>query len=192
MKVLGSILNMINRGVREGKDDFHTMIFSNLQDNKVESRCVIVRDFNEETKTLVFNTDVRSPKVEAIKRNPETSCLFYHFKDKTQLRISTYSTVHVNDNVHDDSWRKTAISSRKCYLTKYRPSTVIETMDDGIPEHLSAKIPTLEESEFGKINFAVISNKIISIDWLYLSSKGHQRARYNFSDNVVKKSWLAP
>ncbi len=192
MKVLGSILNMINRGVREGKDDFHTMIFSNLQDNKVESRCVIVRDFNEETKTLVFNTDVRSPKVEAIKRNPETSCLFYHFKDKTQLRISTYSTVHVNDNVHDDSWRKTAISSRKCYLTKYRPSTVIETMDDGIPEHLRAKIPTLEESEFGKINFAVISNKIISIDWLYLSSKGHQRARYNFSDNVVKKSWLAP
>ena len=192
MKVLGAILNMINRGVREGKDDFHTMIFSNLQDNKVESRCVIVRDFNEETKTLVFNTDVRSPKVEAIKRNPETSCLFYHFKDKTQLRISTYSTVHVNDNVHDDSWRKTAISSRKCYLTKYRPSTVIETMDDGIPEHLRAKIPTLEESEFGKINFAVISNKIISIDWLYLSSKGHQRARYNFSDNVVKKSWLAP
>ena len=192
MKVLGAILNMINRGVREGKDDFHTMIFSNLQDNKVESRCVIVRDFNEETKTLVFNTDVRSPKVEAIKRNPETSCLFYHFKDKTQLRISTYSTVHVNDNVHDDSWRKTAISSRKCYLTKYRPSTVIETMDDGIPEHLRAKIPTLEESEFGKINFAVISNKIISIDWLYLSSKGHQRARYDFSDNTVKKSWLAP
>ena len=192
MKVLGSIFNMINRGVREGKDDFHTMVFSNLQDNKVESRCVILRDFNEETKTLFFNTDVRSPKVEAIKRNPETSCLFYHFKDKTQLRISTYSTVHVNDNVHDDSWRKTAISSRKCYLTKHRPSTLIETMDDGIPEHLRAKIPTLEESESGKINFAVISNKIISIDWLYLSSKGHQRARYDFSGNGVKKSWLAP
>ena len=192
MKVLGSIFNMINRGVREGKDDFHTMVFSNLQDNKVESRCVILRDFNEETKTLVFNTDVRSPKVEAIKRNPETSCLFYHFKDKTQLRISTYSTVHVNDNVHDDSWRKTAISSRKCYLTKHRPSTLIETMDDGIPKHLRAKIPTLEESESGKINFAVISNKIISIDWLYLSSKGHQRARYDFSGNGVKKSWLAP
>ena len=192
MKVLGSIFNMINRGVKEGKDDFHTMVFSNLQDNKVESRCVILRDFNEETKTLVFNTDVRSPKVEAIKRNPETSCLFYHFKDKTQLRISTYSTVHVNDNVHDNSWKNTPISSRKCYLTKYRPSALIETMDDGIPEHLRSKIPTFEESEFGKINFAVIKNKIILIDWLYLSSKGHQRARYDFSDKAMKKSWLAP
>ncbi len=192
MKVLESIYRMINRGVKEGKDDFHTMVFSNLQDNKVESRCVILRDFNTETKTLVFNTDVRSPKVEAIKRYPETSCLFYHFKDKTQLRISTYSTVHVNDNFHDESWKNTTISSRKCYLTKYGPSTLIKTMDDGIPEHLLAKIPTVEESEFGKINFAVVRNKIISIDWLYLSSKGHQRARYDFSGNLVKKSWLAP
>ena len=192
MEVLESIFNMINRGVGEGKDDFHTMVFSNLQDNKVESRCVILRNFNKETKTLFFNTDVRSPKVEAIKRYPDTSCLFYHFKDKTQLRISTYSTVHVNDSVHENSWKNTAISSRKCYLTKYRPSSLIESMDDGIPDHLLAKIPTLEESEFGKMNFAVIMNKIVSIDWLYLSSKGHQRARYDFTDNLVKKSWLAP
>ena len=192
MKVLESIFNMINRGVKEGKDDFHTMIFSNLQDNKVESRCVILRDFNKETKTLIFNTDVRSPKVEAIKLHPETNCLFYNFKDKTQLRISTYSTVHINDDVFDNSWKKTAISSRKCYLTKYAPSELIESMDDGIPEHLFAKIPSLEESESGKVNFAVISNKIISIDWLYLSSKGHQRARYDFSKQEVKKSWLAP
>ena len=192
MKELELIFNMIYRGVREGKDDFHTMVFSNLEDNKVESRCVILRDFNKETKTLVFNTDVRSPKVEAIKQYPNTNCLFYHFKDKTQLRISTYSTVHFNDNVHESSWKNTAISSRKCYLTKYRPSSLIEIMDDGIPEHLLAKIPTLEESELGKLNFAVIMNKIVSIDWLYLSSKGHKRARYDFTNNSVKKSWLAP
>ena len=192
MKELELIFKMIYRGVREGKDDFHTMVFSNLEDNKVESRCVILRDFNKETKTLVFNTDVRSPKVEAIKQYPNTNCLFYHFKDKTQLRISTYSTVHVNDKVHEDSWKNTAVSSRKCYLTKYRPSSLIESMDDGISKHLLAKIPTLEESEAGKINFAVITNKIISIDWLYLSSKGHQRARYDFSAASVKKSWLAP
>ena len=192
MIALESIFNMINRGVIEGKDDFHTMVFSNLQNNKVESRCVILRDFNEETKTLVFNTDVRSPKVEAIKQNPETSCMFYHYRDKTQLRIATYSTVHVNDDIHEKCWKNTTVSSRKCYLSKYRPSTLIETMDDGISDHLVGKIPTPEESELGKVNFAVIRNKIISIDWLYLSSKGHQRARYDFFDNSVKKSWLAP
>ncbi len=192
MKVLESIFSMISRGVREGKDDFHTMVFSNLQNKKVESRCVILRDFDKDTKTLVFNTDARSPKVEAIRLYPETSCLFYHFKDKTQLRIATYSTVHVNDLINDKSWKNTTVSSRKCYLTKYRPSSLIETMDDGISEHLLGRVPTLEESESGKVNFAVIMNRIISIDWLYLSSEGHQRARYDFSDDLVKKSWLAP
>ncbi len=192
MEDLESVFNMINRGVKEGKDDFHTMVFSNLQDNKIESRCVIVREFNREKKTLVFNTDLRSPKVEAIKKNPETHCLFYHFKYKTQLRISTYSTIHVNDDIHGLNWKRTAISSRKCYLTKYKPSQYIDDMDDGIPDHLSGRIPSFEESEFGKINFAVITNKILSIDWLYLSSKGHQRARYDFSGDLIEKSWLAP
>ena len=120
---------MINRGVREGKDDFHTMVFSNLRHNKVESRCVVLRDFNKENKTLVFNSDVRSPKVSAIQKNPETQCLLYHFKDKTQLRISTYSTVHTDDDIHTKFWDRTAISSRKCYLTKYTPSQTIESMD---------------------------------------------------------------
>ena len=192
MEVLESIFNMINRGVRDGKDDFHTMVFSNLRHDKVESRCVILRDFNKANKTLVFNSDVRSPKVSAIQKNPDTQCLFYHFKDKTQLRISTYSTVHINDDIHSKFWDKTAISSRKCYLTKYAPSQTIEIMDDGLPDHLLGKIPTREESEAGKINFAVIMNKILSIDWLYLSSKGHQRARYDFSGRGLKKVWPAP
>ena len=192
MEVLDSLYEMINRGIKDGKDDFHTMIFSNFQNNKVESRCVILRDFSKEKKTLFFNTDIRSPKVEAIRKNPETHCLFYHFKDKIQLRISTYSSVHHDDEIHNAAWKKTATSSRKCYLTKYKPSQFIEASDDRIPDHLTAKIPSVEESELGKVNFVVIVNKIILIDWLYLSSKGHQRARYDFSDNTVKKSWLAP
>ena len=192
MKVLESVCSMISRGVREGQDDFHTMVFSNFQSNKVESRCVILRDFDKESMTLVFNTDIRSPKVKAIKQNPETTCLFYHFKDKTQLRISTHSTVHVNDDVQNDYWEKTSTSSRKCYLTKYSPSQIIESLNDGIPDHLLGKIPTREESEFGKVNFGVVVNRIRVIDWLYLSSKGHRRARYEFYNGETKKYWLAP
>jgi hypothetical protein len=192
MKVLESVFDMISRGVKEGKDDFHTMTFSNIQNDRVESRCVILRDFDKENKTLAFNTDIRSPKVEAIKKNPETHCLFYHFKEKTQLRISTYSTIHYDDELHGIGWENTAISSRKCYLTKYAPSQSIEKMDDGLPEHLLAKIPSVIESELGKVNFAVVINKIVSIDWLYLSSRGHNRARYDFNHNSIKKSWLAP
>jgi pyridoxamine 5'-phosphate oxidase len=192
MEVLESIFEMISRGVKEGKDDFHTMIFSNIQNNRVESRCVILRHFDKKNITLTFNTDIRSPKVEAIRKNPETHCLFYHFQEKTQLRISTYSIIHYNDELHSIGWKNTAISSRKCYLTKYAPSQSIEKMDDGIPSHLLAKIPTADESELGKSNFVVITNKIVSIDWLYLSSSGHKRARYDFNEGSINKAWLAP
>ena len=44
----------------------------------------------------------------------------------------------------------------------------------------------------GKRNFAVVVNEILSIDWLLLSSKGHQRASYDFNDRGVTKVWLAP
>ena len=192
MDVLNSLYDKLTFGVRDGKDDFHTMIFSNFQNNKVESRCVVLRHFDRNKRLLLFNTDIRSPKVKAIRSNPATHCLFYHFREKIQLRIETCSSVHYNDPVHEDAWEKATLSSRKCYLSKYRPSQKIQESGDGLPPHLLARIPSAEESQFGKANFAVIVNEIISIDWLYLSSNGHERALYNFDRGQIRKTWIAP
>ena len=192
MEVLKSLFEKLCHGVTDGKDDFHTMIFSNIINNEVDSRCVILRQFDGDKRILVFNTDIRSPKVEAIRLNPKTHCLFYHFREKIQLRISTYSEVHCNGKIHNIGWENTTLSSRKCYLTKYKPSQEIDKMADGISYHLRGKIPSDQESQLGKTNFAVVVNKIISIDWLYLSSKGHRRARYDFEGEEIKKCWLAP
>ncbi len=192
MHILNYLYDKLSYGVTDGKDDFHTMVFSNMQNNKVESRCVVLRDFDSDKRILVFNTDIRSPKVEAIRLNPKTHCLFYHFREKIQLRIEAYSTVHCDDSIHKDYWDKTSLSSRRCYLTKYNPSQTIEKMDDGIPEELNARIPSALESESGRVNFAVVVNKIISIDWLFLSSRGHQRALYDFNGEKIKKQWIAP
>ena len=192
MDVLNSLYDKLTFGVRDGKDDFHTMIFSNIQNNKVESRCVVLRHFDRNKRLLLFNTDIRSPKVKAIRSNPATHCLFYHFREKIQLRIETCSSVHYNDPVHGDAWEKATLSSRKCYLSKYRPSQKIQKSGDGLPPHLLARIPSAEESQFGKANFAVIVNEIISIDWLYLSSNGHERALYNFDRGQIRKTWIAP
>ena len=192
MEVLNSLFEMLENGVVDGKDDFHTMVFSNIQNNTVQSRYVVLRSVSEKKRTLTFNTDVRSPKVDAIRNNPETLCLFYHYRKKTQLRISTYSSVHYNDSISENEWHNTSLSSRKCYLSKYAPSQETEEMDDGIALNLTGRIPDLIESECGKKNFAVIVNKIIWIDWLYLSSKGHRRARYEFNNEQVTKAWIAP
>ena len=192
MQVLDSIFNKISEGVENRKNEFHTMSFSNFQGAKVSSRCVILRKFDPVNKFLFFNTDVRSPKISSIKKFPETHCLFYSFLDKTQLRISTYSSVHYNDDITNAEWRNTPVSSRKCYMTKNFPSQLLDECDDGIPKYLQGKTPGLKESEMGKNNFAVVKNRILSIDWLYLSSTGHQRAIYEFLGDEVTKKWLAP
>ncbi len=192
MKILDSIFNKISQGVEDRKNDFHTMNFSNFQDTKVSSRCVILRKFDLKNKLLFFNTDIRSPKISSIQKFPETHCLFYSFLDKIQLRISTYSSVHYNDDLTDAEWENTSVSSRKCYMTRNCPSEILDECDDGIPKNLKGKVPGLEESERGKQNFAVVKNEILAIDWLYLSSTGHQRALYEFLGNQVTKKWLAP
>ncbi|MEE2773676.1 MAG: pyridoxamine 5'-phosphate oxidase family protein [Pseudomonadota bacterium] len=192
MDNLAYIFQRLRHGVTDGKDDFHTMTFSNIENNEVTSRSVILRGVDETKKQLIFNTDHRSPKVRAIRENPNTHCLFYHFEEKMQLRVKTNSIVHYNNDFHNATWAKTSLSARKCYLTKYVPSQEINVCEDGIPENLVGRIPTKKESEAGKRNFAVVVNEILSIDWLLLSSKGHQRASYDFNDRGVTKVWLAP
>lgn len=192
MQTLESIFKKISQGVKDRKNDFHTMHFSNFQDTKVSSRCVILRNFDSQNKLLFFNTDIRSPKISSIQKYPETHCLFYSFLDKVQLRISTYSSVHYDDDLTRTEWEKTSTSSRKCYMTRNSPSEILDKCDDGIPKNLKGKIPSLEESESGKQNFAVVRNEILAIDWLLLSSTGHQRAMYEFFGSHVTKKWLAP
>ncbi len=190
--IIDNVFEMLSEGVRNRKDEFHTLVFSNIENNRPVSRYVVLRDFDREKRILTFNTDRRSPKVRSIELNPFTNCLFYHSFNKTQLRISTESNILNDNEIVDDIWKNTPLTSRKCYLTKYGPSAEIDFCDDGIAEHLAGRIPSLDESENGRKNFVVIQNTILEIDWLYLSSKGHQRAKFKFSKEAVTSKWLAP
>ena len=192
MQVLESVFDSLNSGVRDRKSGFHTLVFSNIEDGEVATRTVILRNFDSKKLILYFNTDVRSPKVEALRLFPNSACLFYDVEQKTQLRIKTRSVIHYSDTVASTAWEKSALTSRKCYLTRFRPSQEIEECDDGISSQLKGRIPSISEASRGRENFAVVANYIQSIDWLYLSSVGHKRAKFFFKNGGVVKRWLAP
>jgi hypothetical protein len=166
------------------------MTFCTIGKVGVEARSVVLRNFDKERNIIRFHTDYRSPKLNDIKNNPNTVCLVYSYKLKTQLRIKTLSSIHYEDSIWNTSWDSTGLSSRKCYLTKYDPSSNIDQKDDGLPLELKGKTPSLEQSEGGKKNFCVVDNKIMEIDYLYLKSSGHERMRLDFNNN--KSSWMAP
>ncbi len=179
--------------VKDRKHSYHTPVFSNLTESKTtQSRIVVLRKFDETNLTLNFHTDFRSPKIKELKKNDNTSFLFYDSKIKIQLRINTISNINNKNKITEDAWKNTNLSSRKCYLTKKIPSSVTNIAEDGIPEHLQGIDPLKSESEKGYNNFTVIQNKIQTIDWLFLNSSGHRRLNIDCNNNIQTFNWLIP
>ena len=189
-KIFTTVCELLENGANERDHDFHIMTFCTTGKVGVEARSVVLRNFDKEKNIIRFHTDYRSPKLNDIRNNPNTVCLVYSYKLKTQLRIKTHSSIHYEDSIWSAAWDSTGLSSRKCYLTKYDPSCNIDEKDDGLPLELKGKTPSLQQSEEGKKNFCVVDNKILEMDYLYLKSSGHERMRLDFNGN--KFSWMAP
>ncbi len=192
-EILINIKEHLKNAVKDRHHGFHAPVFSNIdKKNEITSRIVVLRNFDPHEYILRFHTDIRSKKIENIANKTLTYFVFYDYKIKVQLRIKTNSLIHYNDNIALTAWNKTKLSSRKCYLSKKAPSSNTNLPEDGIADSLTGIDPDKEESELGFKNFAVISNKIKSIDWLYLSSLGHKRLRIEINEKKTKYQWLIP
>ena len=70
-------INLLANGASSRTSEFHQFVFSSLNVDQVQSRYVVLRNFIEEDHNLIFFTDKRSPKVNAILKNSRTEFLFY-------------------------------------------------------------------------------------------------------------------
>jgi len=192
--IFNKITKLLSIAVKDRRHPFHTPVFSNISISlKTESRVVVLRKFDKENLLLNFHTDFRSPKISSLRNNNNSFFLFYDSKLKIQLRINTLSSINNDNSVTKKAWENTKLSSRKCYLSLKSPSTITDQPEDGLPEHLSGVNPSKQESEIGYSNFAVIENKINTIDWLYLDSAGHKRLFINcLNKSNPKYDWLIP
>ena len=160
-------------------------------DKDLDGRIVVLRKADQKNNFIQFHSDIRSPKIEKIKKNPNCSILFYGKKEKIQLRLKTECEVNCNNKITKESWEKTGHVSRKCYLVTNEPGAVSEKPTSGLNGKFDNFDFTKEESEEGYKNFSVIRCKIKSIEWLYLTAKGHRRALINF-EGSKKFTWLVP
>jgi len=147
-EIFEDIKRNLTRGVKDRKHTFHTPVFCNIDnENSIESRVVVLRQFDSPNMVLNFHTDFRSPKIFSLQQNNNSLFVFYDHKLKIQLRIKTTSTINNQNKVTEEMWEKTKLFSRKCYLTKKAPSSYTSLPEDGIDENLGGREPTLEESE---------------------------------------------
>jgi 3-hydroxyisobutyrate dehydrogenase len=184
------IWNLLTGAVSDRNSEFRTPVFICGNDNNLDGRVVVLRKTSQQYNFIQYHSDIRSSKIEKIKKNPNCSILFYGKQEKIQLRLKAECTVLFNDEITKESWEKTGHISRKCYLVTNGPGTESEMPTSGLDDKFDNFNYTKEESETGYKNFCVIRCTIKSIEWLYLAAKGHRRALFDLENN--KKNWLVP
>ena len=192
-EIFEDIKRNLTRGVKDRKHTFHTPVFCNVDnENNIESRVVVLRQFDSPNMVLNFHTDFRSPKIVGLQQNNNSLLVFYDHKLKIQLRIKTTSTINNQNKVTQEMWEQTKLFSRKCYLTEKAPSSSTNLPEDGIDQSLGGREPTIEESERGYKNFTVVQNQIQQIDWLYLAASGHRRLKIILEKQIPSFQWIIP
>lgn len=177
-------------GAVKSRTPFHTPSIATIHQGDVSLRTVVLRKTLPTERELRFHTDIRSPKWQELSQNPSISALFYDGIERIQIRVKGKAFLHHTNEITAEAWQKTSLSSRKCYLTVFSPSSFTEESSSGLSEDIENENFTLAESESGYSNFGIVSIHVQSIDWLWLNHAGHRRAFFDYEKGV--NSWMIP
>ncbi len=173
----------LHQSTKSANTPFHQGVLASINDNVPEQRSVIVRNVDISEKTISFNTDIRSLKIEQLKINGTVSWLFYDKTLKVQLRMYAKAIIHIEDDVAKLAWEQSRLSSKMCYTTQQKPGSFINE-----PELIEVNKTDVEPEllAFAHDNFAVIETKIFAIDFVFLNRKGNKRAYFDYQSNIFK------
>ena len=189
-EIKNKIWSTLNNAVTDRSSQFRIPVFICGDQSDFDGRIVVLRKSDKQNDIVQFHSDIRSNKIEKLKKNNQASMLFYDKEEKIQVRLKVECTINHDNEITKESWLKTGHISRKCYLVDNGPGTESPTPTSGLKPKLDNFEFTMEQSEKGYKNFTVIQCKIKSIEWLYLAAKGHRRARFDLETN--KDKWLIP
>ena len=181
---------MLDDAITNRASQFRIPTFICGDQSDFDGRIVVLRKSDQLNNTVQFHSDIRSDKIEKLKKNPKAAMLFYDKDEKIQVRLKIECVVNHNNEITKESWSKTRHISRKCYLVDNGPGSESASPTSGLKPELDNFEYTMEQSEEGYKNFTVIQCKIKLIEWLYLAAKGHRRARFDLE--TKKDTWLVP
>lgn len=184
---------MLSDAVRDRKHPMRTLVIGTAKEDTANLRTVVLRRAELSARSLCFHTDIRSNKIEEIRASGRLSWLAYDPTRRSQIRLSGKTTIHHRDTLAECQWSQTQHSSRRCYLLDEAPGSELTRDVTKEDEWLSNFSYTMEESEAGFINFAVIKTKVDTMDWYYTHNRGNRRAQFTYkNDLLVSAVWLTP
>lgn len=187
--ILKGIYDHLTDGATNRRSPLHTPVVGT---GDGDMRVMVLRHFDQDTMTLRFHTDARSPKVAAIKHDPDVGILFYDPEAKVQIRVRGTGRVEKNGTAADAAWAQSTPFARRCYLAEAARGASSEVPLSGLPDWAEGIVPTEADLAPARENFAVIMVSIRAFDWLFLANTGHRRALFEFVDGKIRSRWLAP
>ncbi len=130
-------------------------------------------------KTLLFYTDLRSSKIEQIKKNPKGSVLFYNHSVQLQIFLSGIFKIHLEDSLWNDHVVNIEGKSINDYNTQYAPGKPIKN--------------PIAVTRTKDLNFAVLELIPDTIEYLKIRDEpGRIRAVFKLKDEEWEKTFLIP
>ena len=184
--IQNSIWTRLTQSVRDRHCPGHTPTFGSLaEDGSPRLRTVVLRGCDLGTRSLMFHTDLRSPKWQQLQRDPRASMHFYFPEPKLQYRVQGRARLEAATDGTQRRWEAMDASARDCYRVKTPPGTELD-------KPISRAVDTAGDHD-GYAEFARVHLEIHSIDWLYLAAAGHLRARFTWdAQGSLEPTWLAP
>lgn len=184
--LLRTAWSMVEQGVGDRTASFHIAQVATVDGAGMPAvRSVVLRGFDSQSLTLRFHTDIRSGKVDEIRAQPAIAIHLYDRFEKVQLRLSCLAGVHYLDDVTAAAWQAMRPMSQECYGQQSSPGTALSVPDGGADITAAVKRDAVD-------NFAVVTARIRTLEWLYLSASGHRRAFFDFRTGQETQTWLAP
>lgn len=176
---------LLQNSVSSFKLPFHTGVVATVHEQQPEQRTVVLRHADAHQKKLFFHTDMRSPKVDQLQKQPQMSWLFYDKDIRMQLRLKATAVIHLDDEVANNAWEESRLSSRLTYTTSSASGTILST-----PElvDLNQKQVEPELIDIAWKNFCVVETTVQQMDWAFLHHRGNRRALFQY--NSKQFQWI--
>ena len=165
---------------------FHLMTVATVgTDGQPDARTVVLRHVDPARRLIRFHSDIRSPKVRAIQRDPRVALHWYDPVIRVQVRIDARATVHHGDEIAAAAWSAAAPMSRACYTAFVAPGDPLDAFPAG-----PAAPATGDDA--GLAHFTIVSCRFDSVDLLVLHAAGHQRVRLHLDREPTAWTVLSP
>ena len=187
--VLTDLTKRLSDAAQNRKSAMHTPV---VMTSEIDARIMVLREFYQEHWALRFHTDIRAPKVAAIKTDPRVAVLFYDKEAKLQIRARGVAEILHDAAITDAAWEASDNYARRCYLGD-GPGTQADAPTSGLPAQIEGVCPSDEQIVPARENFAVLRVMLTEMDWLYLAHTGHVRAHFTQNDaGIWQGCWHSP